>query len=147
MLKYLLLVSVYVNLACVNLNSSFTFNAARATIMNFFRIPLNLIVVIILTQVILFHVLQQTIDTNIDKDKPSSATCHPQIQLFRWNVKKKLKSVLFKFQNVPMDVIFKCCVVFLLLATASQQWLYRYVIIMDTNKHRTAAFLSAFNLH
>lgn len=48
----------------------------RATIMNFFRIPLNMIVVAIL------------------------------------------------LQNLEMKVIFKCCVVFLFLAAASQQWLY-----------------------
>ncbi|KAK3103290.1 hypothetical protein FSP39_018234 [Pinctada imbricata] len=49
----------------------------RATIMNFFRVPLNLIVVVIL------------------------------------------------LQNLQMKVIFECCVVFLMLAAISQQWLYK----------------------
>lgn len=51
--------------------------ATRATIMNIFRVPLNLIVVIILTQ------------------------------------------------NLPMDVIFQCCVVFLIIASLCQQFLFR----------------------
>ncbi|XP_033744845.1 molybdate-anion transporter-like isoform X1 [Pecten maximus] len=50
--------------------------ATRATIMNFFRIPLNFIVVVIL------------------------------------------------LQALPMKTIFQCCVVFLILATMCQQWLY-----------------------
>ena len=55
MLKYLIDASVHTNSTFANFNSLFT--AARATIMNFFRIPLNLIVVIILTQVMLFYAL------------------------------------------------------------------------------------------
>ena len=50
---------------------------ARATTMNFFRVPLNLIVVGIL------------------------------------------------LQNLPMKVIFQCCVAFLFLAALAQHWLYR----------------------
>ncbi|KAL4227163.1 hypothetical protein ACF0H5_015136 [Mactra antiquata] len=49
----------------------------RATVMNFFRIPLNFIVVIIL------------------------------------------------LQNLPMSIIFQCCVVFLILATIFQHWLFQ----------------------
>jgi len=55
--------------------------ATRATIMNFFRVPLNLIVVIILTQ------------------------------------------------NLPMKVIFTCCVVFLTLATVFQQYLFKMAVV------------------
>ncbi|XP_076448468.1 molybdate-anion transporter-like [Babylonia areolata] len=51
----------------------------RATTMNIFRVPLNFIVVIILTQ------------------------------------------------NLPMKIIFQCCVVFLMLATVLQHWLHRHI--------------------
>jgi len=50
--------------------------STRATVMNFFRVPLNLIVVGIL------------------------------------------------LQNLPMHVIFECCVAFLLLAAVAQQWMH-----------------------
>ena len=53
----------------------------------------------------------------------------------------RFNCILF-FKNLPMKVIFQCCVIFLVIATICQQWLYRSVFVLYEQMYRCCTLSS-----